>query len=76
MCNLGAIQIQSRCNSDAIRCIVDVFQMQNLDAIRTDSGMHLITSKLDPNIDQKPDQKIKNQIKTRCNSDANQMQYM
>ena len=31
--------------------------------------------KLDQNINQKPDQQIKNQIKTRCNSDVIQMQY-
>ena len=32
--------------------------MQNLDAIVTESEMHLITSKLDQNINQKPDQQI------------------
>ena len=47
----------------------------NLDAIRTDSKMRRIKFKLNPNIIQKPDQQIKNWIKTRCNSDATQMQY-
>ena len=42
----------------------------NLDAIVTESEKHLITSKLDQNINQMPDQQIKNYIKTRCNSDA------
>ena len=38
-----------RCNLDA-----------NLDAVITESEMYLITSKLDQNINQKPDQQIKN----------------
>ena len=52
--------MQSRCNADAIRCIIDIIQMQNLDAIVTEFEMHIITSKLDQNIDKKPDQQIKN----------------
>ena len=38
---------------------LDVIWMQNLDAIVTESEMHIITSKLDENINQKPDQQIK-----------------
>ena len=49
--------------------------MQNSDAIVTESEMNLITSKFDQNINQKPDQQINNQIKTRYNSDAIQMQW-
>ena len=36
--------------------------------------MHIITSKLDQNINQMPDQQIKNNIKTRYNSDPISMQ--
>ena len=46
----------------------------NLDAIVTESEMHLIMSKLDQNINKGTDQQIKNQIKTRYNSDAIWMQ--
>ena len=60
--------MQSRRNSNAIRCIIDVILMQNLDAIRTDLEMHLIILKLDQNINQKPDQ-------TRSKLDAIQMQF-
>ena len=67
-CNLDAIY---RCNSDAMRCIIYVIQIQNLDLIRTDSEMHLITYKLDENINQKPDQQTKIQIKL----DAIPMQF-
>ena len=68
--NTDTIWMQSSCNYYAIRCILDVIQMQNLDAIVTESEMYLITSKLDQNINQKPDQQINNQIKTRYNLDA------
>ena len=53
--NSDAIWMQSRANADAIGSIFDVIQMQNLDAIITESEMHLITSKLNQNINQKPD---------------------
>ena len=58
--NLDSILMQSRCNADAIRCIIDIILMQNLDEIVTKSEMHLITSKFVQNINQKPDQQIKN----------------
>ena len=48
--------------------------MQNLDAIITESKMHLITFKFDQNFNEKPDQQIKNQIKNRYNSRAIQAQ--
>ena len=52
-------QMQYRCNSDAIeiqfRCKSDAM------------GMHLITSKLDQNINQKLDQQIKTMIKKWIN---------
>ena len=38
---------------------LDVIWMQDLDAIVTESKMHIITFKLDENINQKPDQQIK-----------------
>ena len=37
--------------------------MRNSDAIVTESEMHIITSKLDENINQKPDQQIKTRSK-------------
>ena len=52
--------MQSRCNADAIRCIIDIILMQNLYEIVTKSEIHLITSKFVQNINQKPDQQIKN----------------
>ena len=52
--------MQSRYNADAIRCIIDIILMQNLDEIVTKSEMHLITFKFVQNINQKPDQQIKN----------------
>ena len=38
---------------------LDVISMHNLDAIVTESEMHIITSKFDENINQKTDQQIK-----------------
>ena len=38
---------------------LDAISMRNSDAIVTESEMHIITSKLDENINQKPDQQIK-----------------
>ena len=38
---------------------LDVIAMHNLDAIVIESEMHIITSKLDEYINQKPDQQIK-----------------
>ena len=63
--------MQFRFNPDAILTQLDASQMHhrcildaNLDAVITESEMHLITSKLEQNMNQKPDQQIKNQIKT------------
>ena len=56
-CKLDPILMQLDALKMEFRC---KFQMQNLDAIVTESEMHIITSKLDQNINQKPDQQINN----------------
>ena len=56
--------MQSRCNSDVIRCIIYANLDANLDAMITESEMHLITSKMGQNMNQKLDQLIKKWNKT------------
>ena len=52
--------MQFGCKLDPILMHLDVIWMQNLDAIVTESEMHIITSQLNQNINQKPDQQINN----------------